>query len=102
MSFLRVWEYQVRPGCSAEFEELFAADGPWARLFAEAEGHLRLQAASDADREHRFLILDWWRSADEHARAKSSNAEAYSELDVRTRALCEHEARLGGFCVDGD
>ena len=102
MSFLRVWEYQVRPGCSAEFEELFASDGPWATLFARASGHLRLAAAQDADREHRFLVLDWWGSPEDHARAKAEHARAYAELDTRTRALCETEARLGAFCVDGD
>lgn len=36
---VRVWEYEVAPGCEAEFEQLYGSTGAWAQLFARSAGH---------------------------------------------------------------
>ena len=38
---VRVWEYEVAPGCEAEFEQLYGSTGAWAQLFARSAGHMR-------------------------------------------------------------
>lgn len=35
---VRVWEYEVAPGCEAEFEQLYGSTGAWAQLFARQSG----------------------------------------------------------------
>src|SRR3954447_25832150 len=36
--FVRVWEYDVLPERAEEFERVSRGDGPWAALFARADG----------------------------------------------------------------
>ena len=43
---VRVWEYEVAPGCEVEFEQLYGSAGAWAQLFARSAGHLDSRGAA--------------------------------------------------------
>ncbi len=97
MTHCLVWQFEVAPEHRAEFERIYAADGDWARLFAQGEGFLGTDLLTDAETPGRYLTLDRWRSAGDFAVFKRSHAAAYATLD----AACEHltitETRIGAF-----
>ena len=94
--YVIVWEYEVQVGREAEFDRAYAPDGPWASLFARAEGYLGTELLVSPETGRR-VTLDRWRSRAAFEQFLAVHAEAYAALDRSLDALTESEARLGGF-----
>ena len=58
-----LWEFLVPPRRRAEFEQAYAADGPWAELFGRADGFAGTQLLRCTEQDGRYLTVDRWRSA---------------------------------------
>jgi heme-degrading monooxygenase HmoA len=92
-----VWRFRPRVVAEAEFRKAYAADGSWARLFAQAPGFIGTELMAAADGSGDFLTLDRWRSAADHAAFKRDFAQAYAALDRECEALTAVETSLGAF-----
>jgi len=95
------WSYRVRPGCEPGFEALYAADGAWARLFAQSPSHLGTRLLRDVDDPACYLTLDRWRSRADYESFLADRRAAYSALDQEGDALTLEEARVGAFDAGG-
>ena len=87
--FVRVWEYEV-PGHQAAFIAAYAADGPWAELFARADGFLGTELYRDG-RADRFLTIDRWRSEADWQSFLHAFGSAYDDLDAQLEGLAAAE-----------
>jgi len=94
-----VWEFRIRPGAEAAFEAAYGPRGAWAELFAGGEGYLGTELLRDARSPGRYLTVDRWASAADHARFREAHAGEYARLDERLAALTEAELELGSFLV---
>jgi heme-degrading monooxygenase HmoA len=92
-----VWEFQVRPGREAEFEERYGADGDWARLFGRGEGYGKTVLLRDLAAAGRYLVTDTWRDGASYRAFKERYAEEYAALDARCAELTLDERPLGEF-----
>lgn len=97
MSYIVIWEFQVRPGKEAEFERVYGPAGAWAQLFRRGEGYLRTELLRDREVWGRYLVLDYWDSAAHYDAFRAAHAADYSELDQRCEALTLRETRIGNF-----
>ncbi len=97
MSYVVVWEFQVRSGCEEEFERVYGAEGDWVQLFRQAQGFVRTDLLRDHTQADRYLVLDYWDSPELYDAFRSTNAGAYSELDKRCVALTMAEKPVGSF-----
>ncbi|HVP42444.1 MAG TPA: antibiotic biosynthesis monooxygenase family protein [Terriglobales bacterium] len=97
MSYIVIWEFQVRPGAEVEFERVYGRDGDWARLFRQAEGFIRTELLRDHEVRGRYLVLDHWGSAAQYDAFRAAHAAEYAALDQRCEALTLREARIGSF-----
>ncbi len=91
-----IWEYVVREGCAAPFEEAYSPSGAWAKLFAHSEEYLGTELVRDDDNARRYLTLDRWTTASALARFKEDHALEYARLDAMCEGWTERETRLGG------
>ena len=92
-----LWEFRVPSKRRGEFEQAYAADGPWADLFTRADGFLDVQLLRCTEQDGRYLTVDRWRRrADFLAFQRDFGAE-YSALDRRLAGLAEVETRVGAF-----
>ena len=97
MSYVIVWEFLVRPGREAEFQEKYGPEGGWARFFRGSAGYVKTELVKDVSKGGRYLTLDYWQTEDEFSRFKQQNLAEYERLDKEFAGLTEQETRLGAF-----
>ena len=92
---IRVWQYDVRVGSTADFERIYGRDGAWARLFSRADGFIGTELYRAVDRQERYLTVDvftddasWQRFLLEHRVAYDDLDRQSSELTVAEQELC--------------
>ncbi|HEV2746876.1 MAG TPA: antibiotic biosynthesis monooxygenase [Allosphingosinicella sp.] len=90
-----VWRYQVAPQHRDAFERAYSPGGDWARLFATAEGFVRIELM--AARPGGYVTIDYWRSEADFDHFQAESGEAYRELDARCESWTVAEERIGGF-----
>src|SRR4051812_13326770 len=93
---IRVWEYDVRAGDTAEFERVYGADGAWARLFSSADGFEGTELFISVSNPGRYLTVDRFRDEASWRRFHVEHREAYLALDAASEALTEAERELAG------
>jgi heme-degrading monooxygenase HmoA len=93
--YLIIWEFWVKEGHEAEFEQVYGPDGAWVQLFRQGTGYLGTELLRDVEQPRRYLTLDRWRSRTDYEAFQDRWAEAYKELDGRCEGLTEHESLLG-------
>jgi heme-degrading monooxygenase HmoA len=92
-----MWEFEVRQGCQASFEEACATDGAWARLFRKSPEFLGMELMQSVKHPARFFTLDAWTSQEAFEDFRHEYAESYERLDVRLAGLTEWERRISAF-----
>jgi heme-degrading monooxygenase HmoA len=92
--FTRVWQFEVVGGREAEFEQVYAADGAWARLFARSEGFLGTELFQSLSEPARFLTVDRFTSAEDFERLLEKHASSYAALDAQSQALTVSEQEI--------
>jgi heme-degrading monooxygenase HmoA len=92
-----VWEYEVSPQRTADFESFYAADGPWSTLFREAPGFVSVTLMRDARTPGRYMVADRWVSETSYEEFKRAHAEDYASLSARGKALYARETEVGRF-----
>ena len=45
--YVIVWEFLVKPGSTAEFQEKYGPEGGWARFFRGSAGYIRTELVKD-------------------------------------------------------
>jgi heme-degrading monooxygenase HmoA len=94
---VRVWEFEVREGAEAAFEDLYGPSGGWARLMERADGYRGTELLRGDGGRGRYVTLDRWTSGGDHARFLGTFREAFAELDARGEELTTRETFLGSF-----
>lgn len=95
--YLVLWEFIVREGKRAEFEQVYGPEGDWVRFFRRAQAFLGTELLQDEDAPGRYISIDRWTSAEAFREFRQANTEEYNALDLRCTGLTEHESFLGGF-----
>lgn len=95
--FRTIWEFQVRDECIAQFKEVYAADGDWAKLFSMIPGYLATELIQDCDHQSRFVTIDYWESREDFLNLRRKVGPQYRDLDIRTEQFTVSERHLGYF-----
>ncbi|MBY4637984.1 antibiotic biosynthesis monooxygenase [Sphingopyxis sp. XHP0097] len=97
MSYSIIWQFTVAPDNCEAFEAGYRPDGPWAALFAQAEGFIETQLLKDAEQPGVYLTIDRWASPQAFDRFKSEHAIPYAALDASFDGLAATERRIGAY-----
>lgn len=92
--FLRVWHYEVAEGREADFEQVYGADGDWARLFARSRGYLGTELFRSLGESRSYVTVDRFGDEDLWRRFLTDHAGAYAALDRRGEGLTVREREI--------
>ena len=90
-----VWELDVQPERVADFEKIYSAEGRWTTFFKVSADYLGSELYKSMGSNHRFVVVDAWRSRAAYEAFRKTNAAEYSTLDAWCRPLLKHERMLG-------
>ena len=94
--YVIVWEFELQAGKEREFEEAYAGNGQWAKLFARSSEYRGTDLLRPTDGGP-YLTIDRWSSADAFATFQRQWRLEYEELDRRCEALTRRETLVGRF-----
>ncbi len=93
--------YDVRPGSVELFEQVYGADGDWARLFRAAPGYLGTELFRSVATPGRYLTVDDWAARAAYELFRSRAGAAYAELDARCDELTLTERLVSAADTNG-
>ena len=97
MTHVRIWRFDPAPAHEQEFAAAYASDGPWARLFNQADGFVGTILLAPEKSGGPWLTLDRWESLGAFERFQDKHGEAYRTLDAALSHLTIDELFLGAF-----
>ena len=92
-----LWEYVVKAGAEAEFEQVYGPEGDWARLFARSEGYIATVLLRELGENRRYTTIDVWTSQEAYKIFRQRWEKEYQAMDARCEALTEREIPRGSF-----
>ncbi len=95
--YLIIWEFRVRAGMEARFEEVYGPQGVWARFFARDEGFVKTELSHDLQVSQRYVTLDFWISREAYENFRQQQASQYGALDQEFEKMTEKELEIGKF-----
>ena len=55
-----VWQIDVRPSLTEDFERFYGADGPWTKLSRKSRSFLGSSFLKDIARPERYVLVEYW------------------------------------------
>jgi heme-degrading monooxygenase HmoA len=95
--YLVIWEFRVRAGMEARFEEAYGPQGDWARFFARDGGFVRTELNHDLKDSRRYVTLDFWVSREAYENFRRQYSSEYGALDQEFEQMTEKELEVGKF-----
>ena len=95
--FVALWEFEVKPGSKEKFEEVYGANGAWAKLFLQDSQYKGTRLVKDVERERVYLTLDFWESREAYEKFKKENAAEYDRIDKECEGMTVREDRIGEY-----
>ena len=89
-----MWQYEVAKGRETEFEQVYGADGDWARLFARSSGYLGTDLFRNLSVVRSYLTVDRFGDEDLWRQFLLDHAAAYAALDRRGDGLTVRELEI--------
>jgi quinol monooxygenase YgiN len=92
-----VWQFNVKDGREAEFEQLYGADGEWTTMNRLTRSYLGSSFLRDQSQATRYLVIEYWSEmlvAEQH---KTYRPGALAEFEARRAELVESTEPLGVF-----
>jgi hypothetical protein len=92
-----VWQFSVKSGREAAFEEMYGADGEWTTMNRHTRSYLGSSFLRDQSQPSRYLVIEYWSEmlvAEQH---KAYHPGALAEFQGRRTELVESTEPLGVF-----
>lgn len=100
-AYVRIFEFQAKPGHETEFEKIYGPEGGWAKLFQTSKGFIRTELYSDLETKGRYLTMDYFASESDYASFLEEARRDYDALDRRCESVRLSEKLIGSFMLCG-
>jgi len=92
-----MWQFAVRNGHEAEFEQFLGADGEWAVMNRHTRSYLGSSFLRDQNRQDRYIVIEYWSEMIVYEQHREYRSDAIVSLEERRAALVESVEPLGVF-----
>ena len=92
-----VWQVDIRPGVSQEFEHLYGADGAWTKLSRRSRSFLGSSFLRDMGSETRYLLIEYWGEMVVYEKHLSDFSDEVTKLEQQRAELVERMETIGVF-----
>ena len=90
-----VWEFDAREEQLEQFQEVYGADGLWAKFFRNSADYQGTELFRSTGSLLRFVTIDSWRSRAAYEAFRKTYGAEYGQLDEWCERLLKHERTLG-------
>ena len=92
-----VWQIEIHPGKSEEFEQLYGASGEWTRLSRRSRSFLGSSFLRDLASETRYMLVEYWSEMVVYEKHLAQFGGEVKELEEKRQRLVERVYPLGVF-----
>jgi len=92
-----MWQFDIKEGREAEFEEFYGADGEWTALNRHTRSYLGTSFLRDQNRPARYVVIEYWSEMLVYEEHKTYRADAMTLLEERRAVLVENLEPVGIF-----
>ena len=92
-----MWQFDVRAGREAEFEQLYGADGAWTAMNRHTRSYLGSSFLNDQNRPSRYMVIEYWSEMLVSEPARGARSIAVAEFEEKRTALVETVEPMGVF-----
>lgn len=92
-----VWQFDVRPGSTAEFERMYGSDGTWTDLSRRSRSFLGSSFLRDISAETRYLLVEYWSEMMVYEKHMASVRKQLETLEQQRAALVDRMEAVGVF-----
>lgn len=100
MIFACIWQYEVKPDCVNQFEQVYCENGNWTKLFSKSEGYIRTELLRDSEIYNRYITIDYWDSEDSFNSFRVNYKTEYEILDKKCHDYTDSEIKIGNFFLN--
>ena len=91
------WQFEVKNGSEAEFEELYGADGEWTAMNRHTRSYLGSSFLRDQNRASRYIVIEYWSEMLVYEQHRTYRSAAIDALEKRSAALVDTVVPMGIF-----
>jgi hypothetical protein len=92
-----VWQFDIKAGKEADFEEFYGADGDWTSVNRHSRSYLGSSFLRDQSRASRYLVIEYWSEMLVYEEHKVYRSDEIATLDARRTELVASVEPLGVF-----
>lgn len=92
-----MWQYEVKPGCEREFEDVFGADGEWTAINRHTRSYLGSSFLRDQNRSSRYILIEYWSEMVVYEQHRTYRSDAIRSLEQRRQRLVDAVEPMGIF-----
>jgi hypothetical protein len=92
-----VWQFDVRPGREAEFEQFYGADGEWTGINRHSRSYLGSSFLRDQNLRSRYLLIEYWSEMLVYEQHRAYRSDESEKLEARRKELVASFEPAGVF-----
>src|SRR5215213_4879691 len=92
-----IWQFDVKTGREAEFEQLYGAAGDWAALNRQTRSYLGSSFLRDQNRSSRYLVIEYWSEMLVYEQHRASRAALLDAVEARPAELVDAREALSKY-----
>jgi hypothetical protein len=92
-----MWQFEVKDGREAEFEELYGVDGEWTTMNRQTRSYLGSSFLRDQNRPSRYIVIEYWSEMLVFEQHRSYRSPARAQFEARRGMVIDGVEPLGVF-----
>ena len=92
-----MWQFDVKDGREAEFEQLYGVDGEWTVMNRHTRSYLGSSFLHDQNRSSRYIVIEYWSEMIVHEQDRATRSTTMASVEERRTTLVNSVEPLGIF-----
>jgi hypothetical protein len=92
-----MWQFDVRKGREADFEQLYGVDGEWTAMNRRTRSYLGSSFLRDQNRGTRYMVIEYWSEMLVYEQHRASQSAGIASVEKLRTTLVEAVEPVGIF-----
>jgi len=92
-----MWQFDVKRGQEAAFEQLYGVDGEWTAMNRHTRSYLGSSFLRDQNLPSRYIVIEYWSEMVVYEQHREYRSDAIRSLEAHRTTLVESVEPLGIF-----
>jgi quinol monooxygenase YgiN len=92
-----VWQFDVKQGREAEFEQFYGVDGDWTAMNRHSRSYLGSSFLRDQNQSQRYMVIEYWSEMLVYEQHRTYRSDVTASVEDRRATLVEAVEPMGVF-----